>query len=109
MASSPDLVSRIRTVFRAGHYEVSQHAALRMLRRGIRTCEVEEAIAAAEIIEEYPDDKYGPSVLLLGFTQTRRPLHVQVACGRMRIVTVYEPDPAEWLDWRYRRRIDHGS
>jgi len=37
-----------------------------MFRRGIRTDEIEEALGAAEIIEEYPDDKYGPSLLLLG-------------------------------------------
>ena len=24
------------------------------------------------------------------------------------IVTVYEPDPGEWLNWRQRRRLDHG-
>jgi len=80
-----------------------------MLRRAIRSIEIEEAIAEAEIIEKYPDDKYGPSVLLLGVTRAGRPLHVQVAYERMRIVTVYEPDPTEWLDWRYRRRSDHGE
>ena len=31
---------------------------------------------------------------------------MQVALARMRIVTVYEPDPSEWSDWRT-RRIDH--
>jgi len=74
-----------------------------MLRRGIPTDEIEEAMGGAEIIEEYPDDKYGPSLLLLGVTRNGRALHVQVAWSRMRIVTVYEPDPQEWSDWRTRR------
>ena len=98
-----DRLEEIRNAFRTGHYEISRHATARMLRRGIRTDEIEEAMGAAEIIEEYPNDKYGPSLLLLGFTRNGRPLHVQVAWSRMRIVTVYEPDPQEWSDWRTRR------
>lgn len=109
MADPRDPLGQIRAAFRAGQYEISRHAGVRMLRRAIRTSEIEEAVAGAEIIEMYPDDKYGPSVLLLGFTRTGRPLHIQVAHERMRIVTVYEPDPAEWVDWRYRRRTDHGG
>jgi hypothetical protein len=90
-------------------YEVSRHAAARLLRRAIRTDEIEEAIASAEVIEEYPEDKYGPSVLLLGLTRRGRPLHVQVALSRMRIVTVYEPDPLAWREYRSRRSTDHGQ
>lgn len=104
----PDRLEKIRAAFRLGRYEVSRHATARMLRRGIRTDEIEEAITRAEVIEEYPDDKYGPSILLRGFTRGGRPLHVQIAYARMRIITVYEPDPREWLDWRT-RRIEHGE
>lgn len=96
-------LEEIRDAFRTGHYDVSRHAAARMLRRAIRTYEIEEAMDGAEVVEEYPDDKYGPSLLLLGFTRDGRPLHVQIARSRMRIVTVYEPDSREWMDWRIRR------
>lgn len=107
MRQERERLEEIRDAFRMGRYEISRHAAGRMLRRAIRTHEIEEAMASAEGIEEYPDDKYGPSLLLLGFTLGGRPLHVQVAYSRMRVVTVYEPDPREWLDWRT-RRINHG-
>jgi len=60
MVGPQDLIVQIRAAFRAGQYEVSRHAAVRMLRRAIRSIEIEEAIAEAEIIEKYPDDKYGP-------------------------------------------------
>jgi hypothetical protein len=30
--------------------------------------EIREAIAVGEVIEDYPNDKYGPSCLILGFT-----------------------------------------
>lgn len=74
-----------------------------MLARGIATREIEEAVENGEIIEEYPADKYGPSYLLFGRTRGGRPLHIQVAISRMRIVTVYEPDPSEWIESRKRR------
>ena len=60
----------------------------------------------AEVIEEYPDDKYSPSVLLLGFTATGRPLHIQVSMAvaeTTRIITLYEPDPSQWAEFRQRR------
>jgi len=38
--------------------------------------EVVTAGAQAEIIEEYPEDKYSPSALILGFTSAGRALHI---------------------------------
>lgn len=106
MPGDRERLEEIRDAFRLGRYEVSRHATARMLRRGIRTDEIEEAVTNAEVIEEYPHDKYRPSVLLLGFSRGGRPLHIHLALTRMRIVTVYEPDPREWPDWRS-RRMDH--
>jgi hypothetical protein len=45
--------------------------------RRIRVQEIREAIANGQIIEDYPDDKYGPSCLILGFTTAQRPIHIQ--------------------------------
>src|SRR5574337_287993 len=103
MADDREFLEKIRSAFRTAHYEISRHATARILRRDIRTDEIEDAMGSAEIIEEYPDDKCGPSLLLLGFTRNGRPLHVQIAPSRIRIVTVYEPDSTEWLNWRIRR------
>src|SRR5688572_12652010 len=47
-----------------------------------------------------------PSMLLLGYTNAGRPLHIQVSLAESsltRIVTLYEPDPAEWDAFRRRR------
>ena len=68
-----DRLREIQIAFHLGRYGISRHATARMLRRGIRTDEIEETVATAEVIEEYPDDKYGPSILLLGFTRGGRP------------------------------------
>lgn len=69
--------------------------------------EMEEALAArSEVIEDYPEDKYGPSCLILGFTSGNRPLHVHCSYPirpLIKIVTVYEPDPTLWIDFRIRR------
>lgn len=69
--------------------------------------EVREAIANGEVIEDYPEDKYGPTCLILGFTQAGRPLHVQCSYPSrvlVKIVTLYEPDPEAWIDFKVRRR-----
>ena len=67
---------------------------------------IRQAGANAEIIEDYPDDKYSPSCLLLGFTEEERPLHIQVSymdSDLVKIITLYEPDEDEWIDFAQRR------
>ena len=59
--------------------------------RDISEREIREAGAGAVIVEEYPEDKYGPTWLILGFTETGRPLHVQASVSespKVRIVTL---------------------
>ena len=75
-----------------------------MIKRNVTRQEVEGAILVGEIIEEYPDDKYSPSCLIYGKTKVGRDLHIQVSYPpSVVIVTVYEPDPGEWVDCRTRR------
>jgi hypothetical protein len=60
----------------------------------------------AIIIEDYPDDKYSPSCLILGLTINNRPLHLQVSRGEsdmLTIITLYEPDQTEWINYSQRR------
>ena len=90
----------------AGQFEFSRHAFRRSVERNISDSEIREAGASARIIEDYPDDKYAPSCLLLGFSKARRPLHLQVSyvdSELVKIITVYEPDPEEWYDHERRR------
>lgn len=78
-----------------------------MVERNIPEREIREAGAAAVLIEDYPADKYSHSCLLLGFAKTGRALHLHVsrAAGtpRVRIITLYEPDPAAWINFEQRR------
>jgi hypothetical protein len=59
------------------------------------------------MIEDYPDDKYTPSYLLLGFTKGDLALHIQVSrieSDTTKIITLYEPNEKEWIDYRIRRK-----
>ena len=59
-----------------GAFDFSRHALKRVVERNISELEIKEAGRKAKIIEDYPYDKYTPSCLLLGFTETGRPLHI---------------------------------
>jgi hypothetical protein len=73
-----NVLAEIRSKIRRRQYEFSKHAVDQTILRDIAVRELEEAIAnRSEIIEDYPDDKYGPSCLILGCTTAGRPLHVQ--------------------------------
>ena len=100
------MIEQIRSKIAAGLFEFSQHAVDQTITRHITVQEVREAISAGEIIEDYADDKYGPSCLILGFSSTGRPLHIQCSYPSrplVKIVTLYEPDPDRWVDLRIRR------
>ncbi len=102
------VLDSIRARIKARHYLLTKHAADQLITRDIGIAEVEQALLGeAELIEDYPQDKYGPSCLILGYTDAGRALHVQCAHSDptlVKIVTVYEPDPARWTDMRIRRR-----
>lgn len=96
----------IRHELETGRFDFSRHAFRRAVERNISEQEIREAGAQAELIEDYPQDKYSPSGLLLGFTRAGRALHFQVSFAESdtaRIVTIYEPDPNQWTENRKRR------
>ena len=66
---SMSIIDEIRKKFVNGLYEYSKHAVDQSIIRHISTAEIQEAmLSRSEIIEDYPDDKYGSSCLVLGFT-----------------------------------------
>ena len=105
-SGSACLMLEIRAKFGRRQYEFTRHAVDQSIIRRVRVDELEEAIACCEVIEDYPDDKYGPSCLILGRTRAGRALHIQCSHpSRMllKVITVYEPDPSLWMDLRVRR------
>ena len=74
----PTLVEEIRRKIASEQFEFSKHAVDQSILRSIGVQEIKEAIATGQVIEDYPDDKYGPSCLISGLTRTIRPIHVSV-------------------------------
>lgn len=100
-------IESTRQKFVEDRFEFSKHAVDQSIIRRILVQEVREAIASGQIIEDYPDDKYGPSCLILGFTQAQRPLHIQCSYPSrpiIKIITLYEPNADKWnSDFTQRR------
>lgn len=97
-------IDKIRVKIKIGEYRFSDHAVKKMIKRSIDRVEVEDAVLTGEIIEEYPDDKYSPSCLVYGRTKSHRHLHVQVSLPPIVvIITAYDPDETEWIDYKIRR------
>lgn len=101
------LIHEIRLKFKKRLYEFSKHAVDQSIIRDISVVELEDAIAdRSEVIEDYPEDKYGPSCLILGYTKAGRPLHVHCSYPSrplIKIITLYEPDPDLWVEYRIRK------
>ena len=100
------MILTIRRRFARLEYEYTQHAVDQSIRRRILTHEVEEVIEVGEVIEDDPADKYGPSCLIFGLTADRRPLHIHCSYPErnpVKVITLYQPDPNEWVDFRRRR------
>jgi hypothetical protein len=99
-------ISEIQDQLQTGKFEFTRHAFKRAVERNISDREIIEAGANVIIIEDYPDDKYSPSCLILGLTIADRALHFQVSrmeSDLLKIITLYEPNESEWLNYKTRR------
>lgn len=101
------MLEEIRIKIQRQRFEFSKHAVDQSIIREISVAEIEQAMSnRSEVIEDYPDDKYGPSCLILGFTDSGRPLHIQCSYPSrplIKIITVYQTDPELWIDYRTRK------
>ena len=74
----------------------------------IKEQEVFEAVLNGEVIEDYFDDKPYPSVLIYGNSNREKPLHIVCAYSNEDdtaiVVTVYQPDPCLWDEYRRRKQ-----
>lgn len=100
------MIEDIRKKVKAGDYRLTVHAFERCVERDISPNELKEVILLGEIIERYPEDKYGPSCLIWGITEKRRILHVECSVNPAWIITAYDPtlNPEEWNANFKRRR-----
>ena len=70
------MIEEIQEKIKLGEYEYSRHAVDQSILREISNEEIIAVIQSGEIIEDYPQDKYGPSCLIAGSTPKGRWIHV---------------------------------
>jgi hypothetical protein len=95
----PPSIEAIQEKIEQNDFELSKHAVDQSIIRGIRIAEIKEAIAQGKVIEDYPNDKYGASCLITGFTAANRPLHIQCSYPSrplIKIITIYQPNRDRW-------------
>src|SRR4030042_730356 len=101
------MLEDIRRRVESGNYWFTIHGFERCVERSIAPEEMKYAIMHGEIIEEYPEDKYGPSCLILGKARNGKILHVHCSIDPVWIVTAYDPalNPDGWdPEFKKRRR-----
>ena len=101
-------IEQIKNLIDRKKYWLTLHAEIERDADQISMYEIEKALLSpkANIIEDYPNDPRGHSCLILGFTKENLPIHV--VCGEgesdaLLIITVYRPDPNDWIDWQIRK------
>ena len=102
------MILEIRRKVAENQFEFSKHAVDQSILRQIRVEEIKEAVANGQVIEYYPDDKYGASCLIFGWTQTQRPIHIQCSYPSrplIKIITLYQPNPKRWNNDFTQRRV----
>jgi len=100
------MIKDIQERLRRGDYRFTIHAFERCVERDISPNYIKDAILSGEIIEDYPEDKSGPSCLVYKVTKTGKILHVQCSLDPVWIITPYDPtlEPDEWEENFKRRR-----
>ena len=103
-----DLAAVLEQIRRHAHEEnirVTQHAQQEMAEEDVTLDQVLEALAVAQILENYPEHRRGACCLLYGSTKNGRPLHIVCTTARplLIIITVYQPIPPRWITPTRRR------
>ena len=104
-----DTLRRITALVQGGEVHISSHGYDEMAEDGILAGEVIDGVAAAVVVEDYPEYSKGPGTLVLQRDRSGGPIHVVWGIPRAQTspavpVTAYRPDPARWTDDLLRRR-----
>lgn len=102
-------IDEIRALIGSGDYEFSLHAQQERLAEDLDVADIEAAVLAGEVLEDYPNDSRGPSCLVCG-NAGNRAVHVVIGWAHrqsegkrtLRVITVYVPQPPKWKDTRTR-------
>jgi hypothetical protein len=104
-----DTLRRIVDLVQAGEILISAHGYDELAEDGILAGDVIAGVAAAVLVEDYPDYSKGPCSLVLERDRNGDPVHVVWGIPKGQtspavLVTAYRPDSARWMDDFLRRR-----
>lgn len=92
---------------KSNRVRITDHADEEASNDGLSFKEIFDSIPTGEIIEQYPDDKPYPSCLILSKNLKDVPIHSVWAYNQVTkasaLITVYRPNPDQWIDWKIRR------
>lgn len=98
----------IITAILANRVRITDHADEEAEDDHLAFDEIYFSVLHGEIIEDYPTDKPYPSCLVYGQTFSGDPVHSVWAYNEQNgwtvLITVYRPDPNQWINWRERKR-----
>ena len=101
-------IDNIIDAVRHNRIKITDHADEEAENDQLTFDEVYFSVLNGEVIEDYPDDKPYPSCLIYGQTFSGDPIHSVWAFNEQSkwavLITVYRPDPSQWIDWRKRRK-----
>lgn len=95
-------IQAIKAKVREQEYVYSLHADIERRSDELTFRQIENAVLAGEILEQYPDTGRGESCLLLGFADD---IPIHIVCGwrgvQVVIITLYVPKPPKFVDpWK---------
>lgn len=91
----------IQPLVARGEYRFSRHALEELEADGILPLDIVRGIQSAVVVEDYPQHRRGPCVLVLCRDEQGAPIHavwgVQAETTTPAVlVTAYRPDPVQW-------------
>lgn len=103
------LLQQVQALVARGEVLVSLHGSEELEADDIRVRDAVNGIAAAVVVEEYPEYVKGPCVLVLEHDDQGRPIPVVwgIPAGQESpavLVTAYRPNPEKWDETWQRRR-----
>jgi len=105
-----DTLKRVRPLVARGEVRISDHGYDELAEDGVFADDMLAGLEAAVVVEDYPADPRGPSVLVLQRDGDGHPVHVVwgIPAGRAApavLITAYRPDPVRWSD-DFTRRLE---
>lgn len=98
-----EILVRVQALVARGEYLVSRHGFHELLADDILVEDVLAGVKQALVVENYPDTRKEPSVLVLQRDRENRPVHVMWGVPKVQgtpavLVTAYRPTPELWSD-----------